>query len=342
MASQLRGLQINHVLTGQKSLIVLASSQKVSDAFSTLTEARLTAAPVLDVATGRFLGFISIQDLLTFALHQDAFLKKTKESSERPSKRARKELTAILDEFAQYSSASLAHVMSSERQSPPPPPLPATAPLAAGLALASLGYHRIPIHSVRSGTIISGVLSQSTLATVFVDPGSAGLRPDQVQPRVPAALWKATVAELGRPDQIIVGLPHALSGKVPTVPLEGTTVLDAFDVLVHSSAATSSVGVVSSKTGALVGNLSAWDFKFMHRTSFTRMLEPLGDFLEFVRTESLLPRDHLVYVSPADTFGTVLKRAVQSKCHRLYVCDAEKRPVGVISLTDICRLLAAF
>lgn len=42
---------------------------------------------------------------------------------------------------------------------------------------------------------------------------------------------------------------------------------------------------------------------------------------------------------PDTTFGEVLDKLVHNRLHRVYVCDAELKPCGVITLTDVLRKL---
>lgn len=42
---------------------------------------------------------------------------------------------------------------------------------------------------------------------------------------------------------------------------------------------------------------------------------------------------------PDASFGEVLDKLVHNRLHRVYVCDADLKPCGVITLTDVLRKL---
>jgi len=51
---------------------------------------------------------------------------------------------------------------------------------------------------------------------------------------------------------------------------------------------------------------------------------------------------HLYFVRPGNTLRQVLSLFVKRHLHRAYVIDSLRRPVGVITQTDILKLLTAF
>ena len=48
----------------------------------------------------------------------------------------------------------------------------------------------------------------------------------------------------------------------------------------------------------------------------------------------------LTVLDEASTFGDLLDRLVLRKVHRLYLVDAEMRPIGVTTLTDVLYCIA--
>jgi CBS-domain-containing membrane protein len=47
-----------------------------------------------------------------------------------------------------------------------------------------------------------------------------------------------------------------------------------------------------------------------------------------------------VTIHPSDTLGKLFDRFYATRLHRLFLVDAEQRPVRVISLSDVLGLLA--
>jgi len=109
-------------------------------------------------------------------------------------------------------------------------------------------------------------------------------------------------------------------------------VLDAFRVL--SKSKVSGVAVVNSSE-ELVGNISASDLKFINFSDSTAMFhqlnESLEDFLSSRMTENTLP----IVATEEDSLGSIIQRCVENNVHRIYVIDNQRKPVFVISLSDI-------
>lgn len=116
--------------------------------------------------------------------------------------------------------------------------------------------------------------------------------------------------------------------------------------------------------GQLLGCLSISDLRGILPEHFEQMSDPVGDFLrgggwrgsprwqpssprfgvaaEFgVRSPEMLPRaPTLAYCTLQSRFGEVLDLLVARHLHRMFICDADMRPAGVVSCTDILRLIA--
>ena len=120
----------------------------------------------------------------------------------------------------------------------------------------------------------------------------------------------------------------------------------------------SSAAVLSSITGIMIGNISLSDLRCLDLGQFGRLALPVSDFIlytESVRSSlqdvarsrirdskgrRFLRRPRLVTCTPAATFEEVLKLLVQHSVHRVYVIDDLSLPIGVITPTDILKLLA--
>lgn len=96
----------------------------------------------------------------------------------------------------------------------------------------------------------------------------------------------------------------------------------------------SSMAVVDDK-GVIVDNLSATDLKGILRTDLPQLRSPVDQFLLFSRGKAETPRDGLVNCDMNASLGDVMKKIVKEDVHRAYVLDAQGKPNGVLSLTDI-------
>ncbi len=107
--------------------------------------------------------------------------------------------------------------------------------------------------------------------------------------------------------------------------------------------------------GKLVGNLSASDLRgvavdFLLRT----ILRPAHAFLELVRGEEgavpivatyllfqlILHFIVMTHYSYEDSFGSVVKKILDSHVHRVWIVDFQGKLDTIVSLSDICRVFA--
>jgi|ERR1711915_87202 len=92
---------------------------------------------------------------------------------------------------------------------------------------------------------------------------------------------------------------------------------------------------VVSEEGKLEGNFSASDLKGLYREHFPSLLLSVGDYLEKHSPKSLKP----VCVQPETTFLDLCKEFGESHVHRLWVLGEDFKPSGVISLTDVMKVV---
>jgi len=85
----------------------------------------------------------------------------------------------------------------------------------------------------------------------------------------------------------------------------------------------------------VVGCLSATDLKTLPVHNWPRVFDDAQDFLLRFHPESLDP----VTVREESTFSEVLGLMTANKVHRLFVVDSAKHPIGIVSMTDVCRWL---
>ncbi|CEO97193.1 CBS domain-containing protein [Plasmodiophora brassicae] len=96
------------------------------------------------------------------------------------------------------------------------------------------------------------------------------------------------------------------------------------------------LAILDPASGALVGNLSESDIRGLGADTFMAQLsEPVGQFLSEFSMRSLTP----VFVTPHDTIMTLFETVVGNRLHHVWVQDADGKPTGVITLTDIMNAL---
>ena len=97
----------------------------------------------------------------------------------------------------------------------------------------------------------------------------------------------------------------------------------------------SGVAVVDGN-GALLANLSVTDLKGLSQENFPSLLDPV---LEFNDKQVVYKKITPLTVTPDTTFETVVLKIAATGVHRLWIVDKEKKPAGIISLTDVMNLL---
>lgn len=93
-----------------------------------------------------------------------------------------------------------------------------------------------------------------------------------------------------------------------------------------------------NKEGKLIGNFSAsdmkavseaWEFKFLNL--------PVMSYLRFTHQKEPVP----IFCSIDTTLETILSTMSRHQIHRIYVVDSEMKPIDVVSMCDVVRLLAS-
>jgi len=125
--------------------------------------------------------------------------------------------------------------------------------------------------------------------------------------------------------------------KIVAVPPTMATI-DAF-LLMHKSGL-SSVAVIHNNY--LLGVLSASDVRSGIEKDFRMLLNPVQAFINEVHKLKGKPLDFLVYCPPTTKLSEVIVTLDKEHLHRILVADDSKRPLSVISLTDIiCEITKA-
>jgi CBS domain-containing protein len=190
--------------------------------------------------------------------------------------------------------------------------------------------------SVPSSFVLRGLITQTTILEYLSSHadllGSLGALPaTDLLPPLPGPPADGAEGTPARPAVITVGATETAVAALTTLvshKVWGAPVVDA--------------------SGAIVANFSVSDVR--HLASVTNQADADAALalpvLEFLRTSggggrgpspSLTP----VVVSPSDSVSMVVELLAASKLHHVYVVDADRRPTGVVSLTDVMRALAA-
>jgi CBS domain-containing protein len=120
------------------------------------------------------------------------------------------------------------------------------------------------------------------------------------------------------------------SGTTPVTVTDKETALDAF----RKAAAKDimAVGVVDA-AGRLVATISASDLRAMDGEHLRFVTLNVMEFLKKYSPRSINP----VSASKYCTLRTVVAKMLQHRIHRVWICDADHKPVAVVSMTDVIR-----
>eukprot|EP00474_Spongospora_subterranea_P001665 CRZ02123.1 hypothetical protein [Spongospora subterranea] len=144
-----------------------------------------------------------------------------------------------------------------------------------------------------------------------------------------------------RRDALCDVLCHRLAdlgqiGSKPVISVSASTpIIDAFAVMDRHRI--SAVGVLSPQ-GDLAATTSSTDIKrFLSRR--VPISQSILSFVQSLYADSFDIRAPLICVSKSTLFDNVIGRMAQAKVHRVFVVDDTDRPVEVVSITDIVKLL---
>jgi len=176
------------------------------------------------------------------------------------------------------------------------------------------GTHRVAIVNVLSD--IQNLITQSDVVRLIA--ANTHLLGDAA---------KRTVQELGFLNNVFPNKLVALNAN--EVALNSFKIMNTMKV---------GAAPILNEQGQFIGTLSVSDLKSLAYGSFESLLTTTADFSR-KHAGSNIPSP--IVCAPNDSVSYVLGLISQSRVHRVWVLDQNQHPVGVISLTDICRTVAA-
>eukprot|EP00698_Gefionella_okellyi_P004600 TRINITY_DN14207_c0_g1_i1.p1 TRINITY_DN14207_c0_g1~~TRINITY_DN14207_c0_g1_i1.p1 ORF type:complete len:372 (+),score=80.17 TRINITY_DN14207_c0_g1_i1:58-1173(+) len=303
-------------------IISLSTSDTIADAMKTLSKNHILAAPVLltgsiedtedSAATDVFMGTIDVLDLLNSVV--DEF---SADSRVLPlhGKMRWEKFHEVAREFTSKSVFTVSSQLGTSEL--------AYRGLEHQLLLQVIQdafvtpSHTRHVHRVAvlnpSGQVIR-IVSQSDIVR-FLDHHA-----DKWE-----ALGRKSLLELGLADKALVTIA------------EDETALAAFQKI---RAENVTAAAVVDHQGKLVSNISASDLRGLHVDTFDRLLKPVKEFLllgHYDKTYLHLPPP--LTCSRESHFKDAVHLLASSGKHRLYVVSDRMIPAGVVTLTDVLRVL---
>mmetsp|Transcript_19020 Transcript_19020/g.53354 ORF Transcript_19020/g.53354 Transcript_19020/m.53354 type:complete len:311 (-) Transcript_19020:294-1226(-) len=186
-------------------------------------------------------------------------------------------------------------------------------PATEAVTMFSCGLHRVAVIDRNSGELLH-TLAQSDLARVLAE---------ELKRSACKHIGAKSLKELG------------LSQTSPLVIDEHCNVLGALQKIDETRV--SALGVVEAN-GKLIGNFSASDLVGLYRKSLPDLTKPVDKYLAHYSPRSLTP----IVLTDDATLLDVVNTLVESKIHRVWLVDADGKPTGVVSLTDIASFVKQY
>jgi CBS domain-containing protein len=341
----------------QQQLVSLNKWSTVGQALQTLGSANVLSAPVLD-EDGEYFGCLSVNDLLK-SLYK-ILATKDPEWYEKIDSLTSGDLIAVATEFTKQTVDKVQHAGDLWLLN---------ADDASTLLDAVLESFRIQDRAVHHRLFVCSNAKeqkQNTVANttvINIQPGSERLSATGL--KVTHVVSQSDVVKLLWANKAV--LDAALTQTVEQLELDDGTVfsvsagmstLEALSQMARDHK--SSMGVTDPHTGVLIGNLSVSDLRGLAIEDFPLLLLSVGEYIAvrrglFSKADALagkraeaatsgkwaelLTAAPVVTVTPSSTFENVLELLAVKGLHRVYVVNADGKPLSIITLTDVLRLI---
>jgi len=290
---------------GDGKIFVASRTDKVVDVWKGLIKHNFLSVPVLQKTGSKYYGFLDMADIVKFFVQHfgETALKSTQD------------FWSLVEKEEYFQTRTVNDLMIYPiRKRNPFHPIPRGYSLFAVMEVLARerGLHRVPI--IDQNFRLVHLVTQSQLVTFL----------------------HKNVTMLGsikdKPANMIQGF-----GQDVICVKENSIAMEAFNIMVHENV--SGLGVVDDE-GKLTGNISLRDLKAISADAslFTRLYSDVKTFLHKVTDNDpslqLRPR-RVVFARETDTLEFVIRRLEEHHIHRLFICDKDNKPVGVVSLKDL-------
>jgi len=200
---------------------------------------------------------------------------------------------------------------------PVPPLVDEISPLSVLIESFAGGRHRAAVQTAEGR--FAGIISQS----------------DIVRYLFPALKEDGSMSKIG--GSSISSLGHAIKAVISVTRKQSLS--ECLVAMITNKV--TSIAIVDEKNGTLVGNFSVSDFRHTQHHLFKQFKGlknwRMDTFLGSVHRSSMVP----ITVGPSHTLLDVVQLLVIHHFHHIWVIDELKLPVGIVSLTDVMRMLTS-
>jgi CBS domain-containing protein len=264
-------------------------------------ETGIVSAPVVDKKNNKFVGLVDVVDILAFVV--SIFEEHSETEQADIFKRV-----ATSNKFAKQSIGEITDLTHNPFTS-----------VEVGTSLWEILHlfvnkksHRCPVLT-HDGKMIS-IFTQSALV----------------------AFCHEHVKDLGVLGQSTVHDLHLGTSPVQTMAKTAKTI-DAFKYMAENHI--SGIGICD-QSKKLIGNISARDLKVVNPMNiFNSMVKTTGAFISQSKQDSMEENAPVIACKPETHLDFVIGRMTANHIHRLYVCDKDYKPIAIISLRDVLKVI---
>jgi len=286
----------------ERDIVEISSTLSIGDGFQVLLDNNVLSAPVYDPAAKTYVGFLDLRDLVSWAV----FLFDEQENP------ADDELDLINAAHKLYKHATGGISLSYLARRNPFRAVKCGSNLASVAAILKTGVKRVPV--LNDENRVTFIISQTSVNRFLYD----------------------NIKELKGDTSI--PLCNLSIGREPVLAVpSNTAAIETFRLMDNKHI--SGVAVVDEK-GCVIANTSSRDLKnFVKSPRRSTLLLPIAKFLEEVRKDGLVEAP-VVCCSPEDTLAHAMVSIATTNVHRVYVVDESKKPLRVITLTDVMKYIS--
>jgi len=283
------------------------ATTSIEEALKILAENDILSAPVFDPETKEYIGFVDVMDILRaiIGLYSEA-----SDTSEIAWSKWATDINSLSLRGIRFAIKPVKNVVDLSKIDPYLPVSKSGTLYQLMEEVFSKGIHRAPLYDDIAMKAPVALITQSDVINAIskvVPSSSIGIK---------------TVEELS------LGTRYPIQMSIDALAIQ------AFYLMYfHKVSAVAIVG----KTGNLVANLSASDIKGLKHDNFSRLLLPVMEFLKGTTSKKCAPITCRLFSS----IETVILKLSLFRIHRLWIVDEKENPIGVISLTDIMKLLTS-
>lgn len=299
---------------GEGAAIELDTDASPIDGAKVLWDNNILGAPVYDKVKEEYVGFFDTRDMLSFMVTALKVEKGENEEMTPLAARMSESLaTGIDSQAALAEDPTVAHLAA---KNPFISCKDDSTLLEVSKTISPDRCHRVPI--VDDTGKVSNIVSQSAIVKYL----ALKTPPDDL---------KETLEECGFPYRKDVLCINEDAGAA-----------DAFALM--ASSGRSGIAIVDEE-GSLMGNTSARDIRFAALDEGRTAIDTdIISYLAIVRqaTASKNDRYPITYVRETDTLLHTIALLAKTGYHRCFVVDKDKKPVGVVSVSDVVNFAISY